>query len=126
MRGKARGAGAVVARSLAHAWRRSPLLITLRRFEGVQRYALILGGDLIATALSLYLAFFLRFEGRIPPERVDQFLRCLPPLLFIRATLGVAFGTHRWSFRLSGIHEGMRLVHATLTGSVCFATAFYF
>src|SRR5262245_30403212 len=117
-------AGAAAVRSVARTWMRSRLLAALRRFDGAQRYALILAGDLVATALSLYLAFLLRFEGRIPPERVDQFLRCLAPLLFIRGTLGVAFGTHRWSFRLSGIHEGMRLVHATLTGSVCFATAF--
>src|SRR5262245_20342126 len=119
-------ASAAAARGLARVWMGSRLLATLRRFEGWPRYALILFGDLVATTLSLYLAFLLRFEGRIPPDRVDQFLRCLPPLLFIRGTLGIAFGTHRWSFRLSGIHEGMRLVHATLTGSVCFATAFYF
>jgi FlaA1/EpsC-like NDP-sugar epimerase len=117
---------AATVRTIARGWMRSRLVAVLRRFEGGKRYALILAGDLVATTLALYLAFLLRFEGRIPPERVDQFLRCLLPLLFIRGTLGVAFGTHRWSFRLSGIHEGMRLVHATLTGSVCFATAFYF
>ncbi len=123
---KAKDAAASALRSVARAWMRSSVVAALRRFEGGQRYALILAGDAIATAIALYLAFFIRFEGRIPPERFEQFLRCLPPLLFIRTTLAVAFGTHRWSFRLSGIHEGMRLVHATLTGSVCFATAFYF
>jgi FlaA1/EpsC-like NDP-sugar epimerase len=123
---KLKDASVAALQGLARAWLRSPVVIVLRRFGGWKRYGLILAGDAILTTLALYLAFFLRFEGRIPPERIDQFLRCLPPLLFIRATLGVAFGTHRWSFRLSGIHEGMRLVHATLTGSVCFATAFYF
>jgi FlaA1/EpsC-like NDP-sugar epimerase len=123
---KIKDASAAALRSVARGWMHSRALATLRRFEGAQRYALILAGDLLATTFALYLAFLLRFEGRIPPERVDQFLRCLVPLLVIRGTLGVAFGTHRWSFRLSGIHEGMRLVHATLTGSVCFATAFYF
>ncbi len=108
------------------SWARSSLVAMLRRVGGSRRYAVIVAGDAVATTFALYLAFLLRFEGHIPPERIDQFLRCLPPLLFIRASLGVAFGTHRWSFRLSGIHEGMRLVHATLTGSVCFATAFYF
>src|SRR5262245_33926554 len=102
MIGEVKEACAAGARRSAPAWMRSRLLATLRRFEGAQRYALILAGDLVATALSLYLAFLLRFEGRIPPERVDQLLRCLPPLLFIRGTLGIAFGTHRWSFRLSG------------------------
>jgi len=98
----------------------------LRRLGGWRRYALILAGDTLAIAAALYLAFFLRFEGRIPPDRVGQLLRCLPVLLTIRLALHLVFGIHRWSFRLSGLQEGVRIVQVSLMGTALFAMFFYF
>ncbi len=98
----------------------------LRRLGGVHRYALILACDGVAIALSLFMAYVVRFEGHIPSERVGQFFDCLPVLLAIRIALHLGFGLHRWSFRLSGLHEGVRIVYATLIGSALFASSFYF
>ena len=98
----------------------------LRRIGGPPRYALILAYDAAAIAASLFLAFLVRFEGHIPDERMGQFFRCLPVLLAIRLALHLGFGLHRWSFRLSGLHEGLRVVYATLMGTALFATSFYF
>ena len=36
------------------------------------------------------------------------------------------FGIHRWSFRLSGFHEAVRLVQAEVTGTAVFVALFYF
>jgi len=105
---------------------RTDLVGRLRRMGGWRRYALILAGDSLAIAAALYLAFLLRFEGRIPPDRWAQLLRCLPILLAIRLTLHVAFGIHRWSFRLSGLQEGVRIVQVSLMGTGLFAMFFYF
>ena len=44
----------------------------------------------------------------------------------IRLSLHLAFGLHRWSFRLSGLHEALRVVSATLAGTAVFVTVFYF
>ena len=104
----------------------SRLFARLRRVGGWNRHLLILAGDALAVAAALYLAFFLRFEGRIPPERLEQLVRCLPVLLVLRLSLHLAFGIHRWSFRLSGLHEGMRIVQASLMGTALFAMFFYF
>ena len=107
----------------------SPLrsrLTQLRQLGGLPRYAVILACDALAVATSLLLAFMVRFEGSIPPERVSQLLRCLPLLLAIRLPLQLGFGLHRWSFRLSGLHEGLRIVYATLLGSALFSSSFYF
>ncbi len=98
----------------------------LSRLGGPPRYAMILAYDAAAIATSLFLAFLVRFEGNIPHERMAQFLRCLPLLLAIRLSLHLGFGLHRWSFRLSGLHEGLRVVYATLMGTALFATSFYF
>jgi FlaA1/EpsC-like NDP-sugar epimerase/UDP-N-acetylmuramyl pentapeptide phosphotransferase/UDP-N-acetylglucosamine-1-phosphate transferase len=91
-----------------------------------RRFALILGLDSLAIALSFVVAHLLRFGGEIPPHWARELVRSLPLLLVIRLVLNIAFGLHRWSFRLSGIHEGLRIVQATATGSVVFTTAIYF
>jgi FlaA1/EpsC-like NDP-sugar epimerase len=38
----------------------------------------------------------------------------------------VFFGIHRWSFRLSGFHEAVRLIETSLCGSAAFVAVFYF
>lgn len=91
-----------------------------------KRFALLLGGDALAIALSFVLAHLLRFGGAIPPHWATQLVRSLPLLLVIRLAVGLAFGLHRWSFRLSGIHEGLRVLQATAGGSVLFTAALYF
>jgi FlaA1/EpsC-like NDP-sugar epimerase len=92
----------------------------------VLRYATILSIDGLLTVLSLYLAFFARFEGRIPPEQSRKLVLAIPILVSIRLAVSLVFGLHRWSFRLSGFHEAARLAMATLSGSACFVAAFYF
>jgi FlaA1/EpsC-like NDP-sugar epimerase len=98
----------------------------LRRLEGWSRALMLVAGDAAAAALALYLAYLIRFEGLIPRERVAQLVLCLPVLLGIRVAVGLAFGLHRWSFRLSGLHEGLRVVKASLVGSGLFTALYYF
>ena len=86
----------------------------------------LLAVDLASIVLSLYLAYLVRFEGSIPPSRVDEMFRALPILLAIRIAVHVVFGIHKWSFRLAGIHEAVRLVQAELTGTMVFVAIFYF
>ena len=98
----------------------------LRRLTRGQRQAFLLVADAALTALAFYLAFALRFDGAIPPERVSQFLRHLPVLVAIRIGCHLFFGIHRWSFRLSGFHEAVRVVQTSLCGSAGFVAVFYF
>ena len=91
-----------------------------------RRFALFLALDAVAIALSYFLAHLLRFGGSIPAHWATVLFRSLPVLLVIRLAVILAFGLHRWSFRLSGIHEGLRILQATAAGSVLFAAAFYF
>jgi len=67
-----------------------------------------------------------RFEGQIPAERIGQFWRWLPLLLAVRVGVNLAFGLHRWSFRLSGLHEALRVAQVSLLGSALLTTGSYF
>ena len=91
--------------------------LALARARLVRRGAaavLILGLDALLILPSLYVAYLLRFDGPIPPEHRAILWRFLPLFLVIRLSLHLAFGLHRWSFRLSGLHEALRVVSATL------------
>lgn len=102
------------------------LVFWMRNMSLLKRSALILLVDALIVCAAFYLGFLLRFEGRLPPERWAQLQRYLPLLLAIRLPLHVAFGIHRWSFRLSGIHEALRVVLCSLTGSAFFVMVFFF
>ncbi len=93
--------------------------------KGPRRQWLLLAADTLFVAFSLYAAYLLRFEGRIPPHYALQLKRFLPMLLLVRIPLHWVFGIHRWSFRLSGLSEGVRLVVAGVTGSACFVLVPY-
>ena len=90
------------------------------------RQAVLLVVDMASIALAYWLAYLVRFEGDIPPSRLDEMWRTLPLLVAIRLAVNVAFGIHRWSFRLSGFHEAVRLVQAEVTGTLGFIALFYF
>jgi FlaA1/EpsC-like NDP-sugar epimerase len=98
----------------------------LRGLSRWQRQTVLLVLDGVLISLAFYLAFLLRFDGDIPPERVRQFLRHLPVLLVVRLAVHVFFGIHRWSFRLSGFHEAVRLIETSVCGSAAFVAVFYF
>ncbi|HEX6739043.1 MAG TPA: SDR family NAD(P)-dependent oxidoreductase [Vicinamibacteria bacterium] len=93
---------------------------------GWQRFALILGLDAILITVSLYVAFFLRFEGALGPDHYRLIGRFLPLLLGVRLPVHVLLGIHRWSFRLSGFHEAVRVTLACLLGTAGFTALLYF
>ena len=103
-----------------------PLLAHLRGIASWKREFLILAVDGLVISAALYLGYFLRFEGFPPPDRVAQYWHCLPLLLAIRLPLHLIFGIHRWSFRLSGFYEAVRVILTSLTGSSCFVMVFFF
>lgn len=82
--------------------------------------------DVASITVSLYLAYLVRFEGDVPPARTDEMVHLLPLLVGVRVAVHMMFGIHRWSFRLSGFHEAVRLVQAEVMGTAIFVALFYF
>jgi FlaA1/EpsC-like NDP-sugar epimerase len=102
------------------------VLDRLRELRGWRRTLFIALFDALVISISFYLGFLLRFEGRLSADLYELYGRYLPLLLAVRLPLHVAFGIHRWSFRFSGVHEALRVVLASLTGTACFASVFFF
>lgn len=86
----------------------------------VPRIVIILGYDTFATLCGLHGALLLRFGGEIPQHYMREARIAAPLLVFLRIATVFGSGLHRWSFRISGISEGVRLVVATLAASIVF------
>jgi FlaA1/EpsC-like NDP-sugar epimerase len=95
---------------------RLPSSLTAR----VLRYSLILALDAFFAVAALYLGLMLRFDGSVTPEWNRTGLITLAVLLPIRTALALLGGLHRWSFRMAGLNEAMRLALITLSGSALF------
>jgi FlaA1/EpsC-like NDP-sugar epimerase len=65
----------------------------------------------------------LRFDRGIPPEYVRTWLLAVPVLVAARPIATALLGLDRWSFRMSGLFEGVRLALAGLVGSALFLAA---
>jgi FlaA1/EpsC-like NDP-sugar epimerase len=87
------------------------------------RYILIFSLDLVAISAAFFFGYWIRFDGGIPPAFMDQFWSYLWLLLIIRLPSHSAFRIHRWSYRLSGFYEALRVIVTCATGTVGFVTA---
>jgi FlaA1/EpsC-like NDP-sugar epimerase len=89
------------------------------------RFSIILGLDGVAAAFAYQSAVLLRLDGSIPVQLREPLRLALPILILVRLLTVVLGGLHRWSFRMSGLHEAVRLLVAMVAGSVLFATTVY-
>ena len=84
------------------------------------RHGLLLALDGAIAVGCFWLAMVLRFEGNIPPP----FLTALPAMAAVLVVARVAsvalFRAHRWSFRLSGLADGIRVGKAGAVGTLLF------
>ncbi len=86
----------------------------------VLRWVILLALDAAASAGALQLALWLRFDGHVPSPWRDA----APSAMLLVAALHLACNggarLHRWSFRLAGLPDGIRVAAAALAGSVLF------
>ncbi len=82
----------------------------------------ILSLDAFASALALPFALWLRFDGTaVPPCHLQAIPAALFVLLTARIAANIATGLHRWSFRLAGLSDALRVCAAGLLGTAAFA-----
>lgn len=89
------------------------------------RHGVLLAGDGLIAAASLWLALFLRFDGvsHLPFGRDAV---AVTGVLVAARILSVAqFRAHRWSFRLSGLADGIRVAKAGVVGTLLFLAGLY-
>jgi FlaA1/EpsC-like NDP-sugar epimerase len=84
------------------------------------RRVLILAQDALVSAAALHAAFSIRFEAGVPAEYVPMLGVGALFLAVVRSTSSAVFGLDRWSFRMSGLPEAVRLAAATAVGTLAF------
>ena len=84
------------------------------------RRPLIVVLELALVALSNHLAFWLRFDGAVPPWALESELQMLPWLMGVRAVAFVPFRLYEGLWRYTGMWELRNIVAAVLSSSIAF------
>jgi FlaA1/EpsC-like NDP-sugar epimerase len=87
----------------------------------IVRFLAIFSFDAAASAAALVAAGWLRFDGAIPARLAGALPIVAPLVVGSRFVANVAAGLHRWSFRLAGLPEAVRVVAAAIAGTTIFA-----
>jgi len=82
--------------------------------------------DVTLSVLSLFLAFYLRFDGVIPADRILMFYKVLPLVCFARATCYFGFGFYARLWEHASLHDLAQIVKAVILGSGLFIVGLYF
>ena len=70
---------------------------------------------------SLRMAYWLRFDGEVPAHYLTALPRAVALVAACRLAASVAASLDRWSFRLAGLSDALRVASAAVAGSVCLA-----
>ena len=81
--------------------------------------------DILVVGLSLMLAFWLRFDGVIPPRYLAALAETFGLSIAVKVPVLVLFQLYRFSWRHVGIRELLSVVLACLIGSAGLTTAVY-
>ncbi|WP_242343911.1 polysaccharide biosynthesis protein [Anaeromyxobacter terrae] len=87
------------------------------------RYAIIIASDGVASIVALVVALWLRFDGEIPAGYARLIPAAAGTLVVVRLACNASARLHRWSFRLAGLAEGIRVAAAAVAGTVLFVAA---
>ena len=84
------------------------------------RSAIVLSLDAMMAVVCLLLAMVLRFDGRIEQSYWELMPLYIGSLVAARLASNWSFRLHQWSFRLSGLHDGARVVASAVAGTGVF------
>ncbi len=87
-------------------------------WEGTyRRRLLVLVNDLALIVLAYFLAFWLRFDGDIPPDQMSLFVHTLPVVIIIRAASLTYFRLYTGLWRYASINDLLSIVKAVSVGT---------
>jgi len=73
--------------------------------------------DIVVLALAFLVAFFIRFDGALPPAMLSRLFLTEPYVVGLEYLVLVAAGVHRFSWRYVGLREATRILLATTLSS---------
>lgn len=77
--------------------------------------------DVAVLSTGLCAAFYLRFDGSVPPEMVTRLMLCWPYVVALEYGLLALWGIPRFSWRYVGLREVIRILQATLIATAILA-----
>lgn len=87
------------------------------RFLRSRNFYMMLGVDGALLALSLFLAYYLRFDGLIPERELERFVGLVAWVVPVKMGIFFLFGLYRGMWRYTGIGDLKNLVKACVTSS---------
>lgn len=97
------------------------LLLSRRGIIRAWRRLAFIGADTIVFALSLFLAFTVRFDGHIPPRYLAIFLSILPIAVGVKVFTFLILRMYRFSWSYVGLEELFNTMLACAGGSFALA-----
>lgn len=82
-------------------------------------------GDVVLVFASMYLAFYLRFDGSVPSDQLANLATVLPYILVFRVGLALFFGVYETQWRLGLASDAVRLVGTVVLGSLLFTALLF-
>lgn len=79
--------------------------------------------DMAFIALSYYLAFLLRFEGRFEPSMKEYYLATIPLVLTIKMGIFYLSGLYKGAWRYTSVSDVVKMLKAVALG--CFVSALF-
>lgn len=76
--------------------------------------------DLLLINASLYLAFMLRFDWRLPANVKSAYISLIVGISIIRLIAFFIFGLYQWTFRYTSFHDAISIWKAITTGTLTF------
>ena len=74
-------------------------------------------GDTLLVALAYYLAHYIRFDGSIPPDHLNNFLRSIIWIIPVKLICFIVFKLYRGMWRYTSIHDMLNILKASLSST---------
>ena len=82
-----------------------------------RNFWIILSIDILLLCLAYFLSYFIRFEGKIPPEEISNFKNTVWLIIPFKIFVFFLFNLYRGMWRYTGINDLINLVKATFVSS---------
>ena len=88
----------------------------LRSFKNLNFWVMLLGDTLLVVS-AYYLAHYIRFDGSIPPDHLNNFLRSIIWIIPVKLICFIVFRLYQGMWRYTSIHDMLNILKASLSST---------